>query len=335
MKNTLILDMDNNASCECIQQLADNTNRVFVEMYSVFYEAPTFNLIAGSVNTQLNYTKENNVYKLALPDTISQYDAFKLSISDKSLSQNTEINFKCNNLKSSGNMLLKKENGYYLLTAKITESIATVNDVKKMISDALLEKSKQEKPIGHIEFNTTGKNPNTYLGFGTWVAWGSGRVPVGVSASDANFNTTEKTGGAKTHILTVAQMPVHNHTFTGTKLNTDGNNVSHTHGIPVLSGWTLGAGLHSHAIKYKKIGTAGTTRNAVSSATDCSSTPNLCVEAGQHRHEFKTNAATTGAQGTNHIHAFTAAGTISNTGGGQEHNNLQPYITCYMWKRTA
>ena len=25
----------------------------------------------------------------------------------------------------------------------------------------------------------------------------------------------------------------------------------------------------------------------------------------------------------------------TNTGGGQAHNNLQPYITCYMWLRTA
>lgn len=26
---------------------------------------------------------------------------------------------------------------------------------------------------------------------------------------------------------------------------------------------------------------------------------------------------------------------VSNTGGGQAHNNLQPYITCYMFKRIA
>ena len=29
------------------------------------------------------------------------------------------------------------------------------------------------------------------------------------------------------------------------------------------------------------------------------------------------------------------AGYLSNAGGNESHNNLQPYITCYMWKRTA
>ena len=31
---------------------------------------------------------------------------------------------------------------------------------------------------------------------------------------------------------------------------------------------------------------------------------------------------------------LSVSGTAS-TGGGDSHNNLQPYITCYMWKRTA
>lgn len=307
MKNTLILDMDNNASCECIQQLADNTNRVFVEMYSIFYEAPTFNLIAGSVNTQLNYTKEDNVYKLALPDTISQYDAFKLSVSDKPLSRNTEINFKCSNLKSNGNMLLKKENGYYLLTAKITESIATVNDVKKMISDALLEKSKQEKPIGHIEFNTTGKNPNTYLGFGTWVAWGSGRVPVGVSASDENFNTTEKTGGTTTH--------VHSASVANTVLNA--NQIPKFYGDISAAAGAWGA----------TAGGGGVFR----SATGIFSATNAMQYAPAFTSKYPSNSPSYG----NLSISFGGGGAHNHGATIYSSSSLQPYITCYMWKRTA
>ena len=38
-----------------------------------------------------------------------------------------------------------------------------------------------------------------------------GRVPVGVSDSDGDFDLSDN-GGAKTHTLTTAQMPAHNHT---------------------------------------------------------------------------------------------------------------------------
>ena len=31
----------------------------------------------------------------------------------------------------------------------------------------------------------------------------------------------------------------------------------------------------------------------------------------------------------------TSSFTTSSTGGGQAHNNLQPYIVAYMWRRTA
>ena len=38
-----------------------------------------------------------------------------------------------------------------------------------------------------------------------------GRVPVGLDSSDTDFNTIGKTGGEKTHQLTINEMPSHNH----------------------------------------------------------------------------------------------------------------------------
>lgn len=110
-------------------------------------------------------------------------------------------------------------------------------------------------------------NPNALFG-GTWSLWGAGRVPVCVNTSDSNFNTVEKTGGEKTHKLTVNEMPSHKH-------NPDTN-----------------AGLYA-------------------------------LRAGGGSQEFGPGGS------------YSTEIKILNTGGDQPHNNLQPYITCYMWKRTA
>ena len=68
-------------------------------------------------------------------------------------------------------------------------------------------------PIESILMSVKNTNPSNYLG-GTWVAWGAGRVPVGVNTSDSSFSTVEKTGGKKTHTLTSSEMPKHAH-YTG------------------------------------------------------------------------------------------------------------------------
>lgn len=70
-------------------------------------------------------------------------------------------------------------------------------------------------PIGSIKMSTENTNPSTYLG-GTWVAWGSGKVPVGVDSLDSDFSTVEKSGGEKTHKLTIDEIPSHTHTFQAT-----------------------------------------------------------------------------------------------------------------------
>ena len=126
-------------------------------------------------------------------------------------------------------------------------------------------------PVGSIYINASdGTNPGTLLGFGTWVAFGAGRVPVGIDAGQTEFDTAEETGGAKTHTLTISEMP------------------SHTH--------NLGS----------KDSTAG--------------------DGGAYNEEFIEDPADT----TNGPNV-----TSSSTGGGSAHNNLQPYIVVYMWKRTA
>ena len=69
-------------------------------------------------------------------------------------------------------------------------------------------------PVGSIYMNATNAtNPGTLLGFGTWVAFGAGRVPVGIDSGDTDFDIAEETGGVKEVTLTSAQsgLPSHFH----------------------------------------------------------------------------------------------------------------------------
>lgn len=117
-------------------------------------------------------------------------------------------------------------------------------------------------PVGSIYLSITTTNPSTYFG-GTWSQIAQGRTLVGVDTSQTEFKTVKKTGGEKTHTLTVDEMP------------------KHSHNIPKYN-WEIG-------------GSGNITAHY----------PNAEVQV------------------------------TSETGGGQAHNNLQPYYTCYIWLRTA
>lgn len=55
-------------------------------------------------------------------------------------------------------------------------------------------------PVGSIYTNATDDtNPATLFGFGTWVPFAEGRVPMGFKGDDVDVDTAEKTGGAKSH----------------------------------------------------------------------------------------------------------------------------------------
>jgi hypothetical protein len=72
-------------------------------------------------------------------------------------------------------------------------------------------------PVGSIYINAAvSTNPNTLLGFGTWTAFGAGKVIVGLDSADALFDTLEETGGSKDAIVVS-----HTHTATSTSTVTD------------------------------------------------------------------------------------------------------------------
>ena len=122
-------------------------------------------------------------------------------------------------------------------------------------------------PVGTIYTSVVATNPHTLFGVGTWVAFGAGRVLVGIDGAQTEFDAIEKTGGEKVHTLTMSEMPAHTH-----KLAT--------------RGVALGSGVWPY-------GPAG-----VQCSTD-------------------TNDSTP----------------IEVVGGGAAHNNLQPYLVVYFFKR--
>ncbi len=122
--------------------------------------------------------------------------------------------------------------GSQTLTNK-TLSTGSVIDANVTVTEVL----KKVYPIGCIYTSTNSTNPATSLGFGTWSAFGAGRVPVGFDSGQTEFDTDEETGGAKTVTLTSGEVPAHTHTL-GTYANGNNNAMWHnnTAGAAVAAG---------------------------------------------------------------------------------------------------
>lgn len=191
-------------------------------------------------------------------------------------------------------------------------------------------------PIGSIYMSVVNTNPSEYFG-GTWVAWGSGRVPVGVDASDTDFNAVEKSAGYKTYYYQ------HSH-----RVNSHTHTVSHTHTINSHTHTTANHTLtvdempsHTHTLNNAsfKIQWDGIFREEPSNGTNYrsgSTAPTITMDAsgGDLPHNHGNTGGTSLTTNTSSI-SDTGAASPMVTLESTYINVLQPYITCYMWKRTA
>ena len=96
-------------------------------------------------------------------------------------------------------------------TAFVTTALTNYNTVVDTLLQALY-------PVGTIYTNATdGTNPATLVGFGTWSAFGTGRVLVAIDSGNTLMDAAEETGGSAdavvvshTHTATVTD-PGHSH----------------------------------------------------------------------------------------------------------------------------
>ena len=213
--------------------------------------------------------------------------------------------------------------------------------LKELIETEISNMMLKSYPIGSIYLSTANINPSTFLG-GTWESWGIGRTIVGVNSNDADFAKSEQTGGAKTVTLTLAQIPKHSHTFTGTAHHHGLNNHTHTYSesAATTGNHTLTINeipSHNHKMCDNIFASQGGGNVATPCYQQATSSASYTTKAGggaAHNHGITLTSANSGRASGNTANA-TAIGTIGESGSGNSHSNLQPYITCYMWKRTA
>jgi microcystin-dependent protein len=155
-------------------------------------------------------------------------------------------------------------------------------------------------PVGYIYMSVASTSPDTLFG-GTWSRIGQGRVLVGQDPGQTEFDTAEETGGSKTHTLTAAEMPAHTHS------------VDHDH--PAATSTSDGS--HTHALIRK---TAAGTSTGVVRGGATASADGVTELGGTHSHSVNVPNYT---------------GNSGSSGSGTAHNNLQPYLVVFMWKRVS
>jgi microcystin-dependent protein len=196
----------------------------------------------------------------------------------------------------------------YLGSAAVTATAADLNVITggaSSIYDLVY-------PVGSIYETTSSTSPNTLFAGTTWVRYGDGKVTVGQDSTDTDFDNINDTGGSKTVTLTSAQMPSHDHSFSGT---TD---------TETLTGSFQFTDDNSPTMKVRAktaSGIASTSNSGTASHVNSDGVPS----AQNLPNQIDLDAS----------HNHSISGTSGTAGSGSAHENMPPYAIVYRWKRTA
>ena len=194
-------------------------------------------------------------------------------------------------------------------------------------------------PVGAIYMSTNSANPSTFWTGTTWQAFATGKTIVGIDTSDTDFNSVNKAGGSKEVVLTVPNLPAHNHTV--------GDN-SHSHSVNGVGDHSHTLNDHNHYIPpHQHVSPWGDDGGGAPWGTYGGKNMLGSGKADNNNWWYYTSpvdqwtngAGAVGMSGSgahsHTINATTHSHTLSNTGSNTAHSNLQPYIVTYIWKRIS
>lgn len=209
-----------------------------------------------------DYSKATN---FASKDSLSTGNPLKIV---KGTEIDTEFNSIATAIATKADLASPTFTGSPVLPTGTTATTQTSTDSStKLATTAFVQTVLQTLyPVGTVYTNATSStNPATLLGFGTWTAFGAGKVMVGLDSGDATFSTVGNTGGSKD-----ATLVSHTHTATVT-------DPSHSHTLATYNG-TGGAGTSVYYGTSSVVGNAttatATTGITVSNSTSGSSATN-------------------------------------------------------------
>lgn len=164
-------------------------------------------------------------------------------------------------------------------------------------------------PVGSIYMSVNSTNPSTLFG-GTWKQFAQGRVLLGVGSNgETNYTTAEQTGGSENSVASHTHtQQAHNHT-----------QQEHNHNI-----WSSVTDYSNRHWSQNAVGVASTSIKAIGG-------PELSETAADR----SLNTTSHGYYIVKHTTAINNSTTAVNNSTGEAGGNRMPFITCYMWKRTA
>lgn len=213
---------------------------------------------------------------------------------------------------------------------------ATISDVENLLNkteSVINEQSQYEVldkryPVGSIHISTSSTNPSSLFG-GTWERYAGGRKLVATGDNGTtNYTSVNATGGNKAVTLSSSNLPAHTHSITPSGTVTSS--------FTGKSATTSSNGAHTHTVDFGK---------ASSEASGYGLSYGISVDV--YRDRALINGRTVDvAVGGAHTHSATPSGSVtssftgktvtsSSNGSGSSIDIMNPYITVYIWRRTA